>query len=274
MADVKIPKWVVLHKKRGQTPLEVLSALKSAHPELADVPMSYAGRLDPMAEGKLLVLIGDECKRQNKYTKLDKEYEIEVLLGMKTDTGDVLGLPEYSKEQKKKNQKQIRAALQHELGSHSRKYPKFSSKTVNGKPLFLYSLEGTLDTILIPEHIETIYTIQNLESYQLNTAQLSTRIQELLSEVPRSDEPSKVLGADFRQDEVRAKWIELFRAVPDQEFMILRLRVACGSGSYMRTLAERIGASLGTNALALSINRTKIGKYLSLGPFSFWTKEF
>lgn len=84
--------YVVLYKKVGQTPLHVLEAYKNEHPELANVPMAYAGRLDPMAEGKLLVLQGDECKVQEKYHSLDKEYEFEVLFGVSSDTADVLGL--------------------------------------------------------------------------------------------------------------------------------------------------------------------------------------
>jgi tRNA U55 pseudouridine synthase TruB len=93
----QFPKWIVLQKKRGETPLQVLEAWKKdyikEHPDFVNVPMSYAGRLDPMAEGKLLVLIGDECKKQDTYTKLDKEYVVELVLDVKTDTGDVLGFP-------------------------------------------------------------------------------------------------------------------------------------------------------------------------------------
>ena len=50
-----------------------------------------------MASGKLLILIGDECKNQKKYFGLDKEYEFEVLFGVESDTGDVLGLISKSK---------------------------------------------------------------------------------------------------------------------------------------------------------------------------------
>jgi tRNA pseudouridine(55) synthase len=267
---------MVLNKKRGETPLELLHSWKSAHPEFQDVAMSYAGRLDPMAEGKMLVLLGEECKKQDQYTKLDKEYEIEVLIGLKTDTGDVLGMPEILAAQSAAaySRQDIKKALQHEVGPHSRRYPVFSSKTVQGKPLFLYALENKLDTITIPEHIETIYKIMHLSSYQLTTIELQNKIEELLAVVPRSNEPSKILGADFRQDEVRAKWQELLKEVPAQQFTILKLRVICGSGTYMRTLAERIGMSLGSTALALSINRTKMGKYGQFGSIGFWLKQY
>jgi tRNA U55 pseudouridine synthase TruB len=308
----KLPKYFVLNKKRGQTPLELLQQLKSSRAELADVPLSYAGRLDPMAEGKMLALVGDECKRQAKYTDLDKEYEVTILLGAKTDTGDLLGLVDMFAKSSPKDMlnssassniynvytdEKLLKAIKRELGSHSRKYPAFSSKTVQGKPLFLYTLENRLQEIQIPEHIETFYKISfnrknnsngkdNGRKYfePISANELQKRILDALAVVPRSDEPSKRLGEDFRQDVVRARWNEFFVAqkkTEEAEFFLLHVRVTCGSGAYMRTLAERIGSSLGVPALAFSINRTKMGRFIRIGPSGapsfftgFWIRQY
>jgi tRNA pseudouridine(55) synthase len=271
---MKVLPYIVLDKKRGETPLEAVHKWKEVHPEYIDVRAAYAGRLDPMAEGKLLVLLGEECKNLTAYTKLDKEYEIEVLLDSSTDTGDVLGLATYADVESNPERAAVRRALSAELGTHPRAYPIYSSKTVHGKPLFLYALEGTLDTITVPEHDESFYTIKLVEQSVLSKQQLQERINSALAVVPRSDEPSKVLGADFRQDAVRARWESVLAYVSDRSFAILKLRVTCGSGAYMRTLADRIGKSLGTRGLALSIRRTRIGKYTSVGFVGFWTKQF
>ena len=83
------------------------------------------------------------------------------------------------------------------------------------------------------------------------------RVTSLLALAPTSDEPSKALGADFRIDAVKKSWRQVF-AHP-RSYQVLSLTVSCGSGTYMRSLAARIGASLGTRALALSIRRTRIG---------------
>jgi tRNA pseudouridine(55) synthase len=283
---MQIPRYVVLEKKRGETPLEALTKWKSINPEFTAVPASYAGRLDPMAEGKLLVLLGDECKKQSAYTKLDKEYVLEVLVGVGSDSGDVLGLPRETQHAEKflntdetfrraAFRSKAEFALKKEEGSHSRKYPIFSSKTVHGKPLFLYALGGTLDTITIPEHIETMYSLSLQDIRTVSRHDLANILSEHLLFVPRSDEPSKALGADFRQDEVREKWQEFFRTTAQDSFVILKIRVICSSGSYMRTLADRIGTSLGTRALALSIRRTRIGKYWHLfGGWGIWVKKY
>jgi tRNA pseudouridine55 synthase len=268
------PPYVVIQKKRGETPLGAIETWKQAHPSYASLPASYAGRLDPMAEGKLMVLLGDECKKQKRYTKLDKEYEIEVLLDLATDTGDVLGLPTYSGQETSPDRQRLRRFLRAVSGRHRVPYPSFSSKPVNGKPLFLYALEGTLDTIQIPVHEEVIYTAKLISLDTLPKQQVEKHITDSLSHVPRSDEPSKALGADFRQDVIRAGWRTLFEAMPERSFTVLRLRVACASGTYMRSLAERIGSELQTPALALSIKRTRIGKYRKVGPFRFWAKTY
>lgn len=261
---------VVIQKSVGETPLMAIHRWKNANPEYKDVLASYAGRLDPMARGKLLLLLGEECKRQKAYTDLDKEYEIEVLLGVGSDTGDALGLVAYAHKETRPEREVLRAALRAEHGVHVRPYPQFSSKTVNGKPLFLHALEGTISRIKIPEHEESIYSISVREISRISKEALATRITDFLAMAPKSDEPSKQLGADFRINEVRASWEKLFTNTEQQTFTILSLRVTCGSGTYMRSLAGRIGEALGTQALALSINRTKIGKYWK----GWWPKSF
>lgn len=262
---------VVLDKAVGQTPLQAIERWKIENPSYKDSVACYAGRLDPMASGKLLVLLGDECKRQDRYHGLDKEYEIEVLLDIKTDTGDLLGMPVYTGIESKPDIQKVRTVLAAERGSKQVPYPAYSSKTVNGKPLFMYALEGTLDSIEIPVHPETIYRSSILKRQEMPATELHARIQSSLHDIPRSQDASKALGADFRQDAIRDAWQELFSALPERSFIVLSLRVTCGTGTYMRSLAERLGEALGTTALALSIRRTRIGTYWLPG---IWVRDF
>jgi tRNA pseudouridine(55) synthase len=266
----KMKRHTVIQKEIGETPLIALTRWKRANPAYESVSASYAGRLDPMAEGKLLILLGEECKQQKKYTDLDKEYEIEILLDAGSDTGDALGLVEYTGKETSLDKSALRQVLRGESGVHTRPYPPFSSKTVNGKPLFLHTLEGTIDDIAIPEHEERIYKIKERGVMRISSTELVARIDTFLAQVPKSDESSKKLGADFRVEEVRRSWEKLFVEAGQRSFTLLSLRIACGSGTYMRSLAGRIGESLGTRGLALSINRTKIGKYWH----GWWVKQF
>jgi tRNA U55 pseudouridine synthase TruB len=82
-----------LYKPAGWTPLQALLELKRVRPELADIPLTYAGRLDPMAEGLLLVLGGEKVHEKDTYLGLDKTYTVTALLGIETDSFDLLGMP-------------------------------------------------------------------------------------------------------------------------------------------------------------------------------------
>lgn len=268
------PPYVVLQKQRGETPLHTLTRWQKAQPQYAHLPATYAGRLDPMAEGSLLILLGETCKNQEQYHQLDKTYEVAVLLDIATDTGDVLGLPTYSNSTTIPSSAEVSAALRSHTGNHTVPYPAFSSKPVAGIPLFQHALQGTLDTITIPTHEEHIYSIRLRAIEQMSRTNLAVYIQDALTTVPRALTDSKRLGADFRQDAIRTAWTSLLSSLPERDFTLLRIQVTCASGTYMRTLAERIGTSLGTRAYALSIRRTRIGMYQRVLGIGWWRKVF
>ncbi len=142
-----MPKYVVLDKKVGETPLFLAEKFRSENSWVGDKKLAYAGRLDPMASGKLLVLVGDECKRQEKYFALDKEYTFEVLLGFSSDTGDVLGMATQDKHSPTIPNDQLKGVTEKFTGNLSMPFPVYSSKTVKGKPLFLWTLENRLEEI-------------------------------------------------------------------------------------------------------------------------------
>ena len=54
-----------LYKQMGETPRERLERLRKEKSEYAHEVLSYAGRLDPMAEGVLLCLVGAENKHRD-----------------------------------------------------------------------------------------------------------------------------------------------------------------------------------------------------------------
>lgn len=112
--------------------------------------LGYAGRLDPMAEGVLVVLVGDENKRREAYLSLNKEYIVEILFGFETDSYDMLGLAPSSLAGQEKNTDVLKSYLGSFVDVHDQEYPPYSSKTVVGKPLFVWAREGNIGTIKIP----------------------------------------------------------------------------------------------------------------------------
>lgn len=254
--------YVVLHKEVGQTPLACAEVWRASNPEYADTPLAYAGRLDPMASGKLLILIGEECKKQTDYHGLDKQYEFSVLIGIGSDTGDVLGrltseqsVPQVTKEMLQKLATKL-------SGDISLPYPHFSSKTVQGKPLHTWTLEGRLDEIEIPLANSNVYSLECDAIKTMSREALVKTALDKIETIPPVTEARKAIGNDFRRADVRADWqaIGTSSTVPDT-YMIASFTCVASSGTYMRSLAELIARELSTIGLAWHIHRTHIGKY-------------
>lgn len=268
-------KYVVIEKAVGETPLSCAEKWRSENGVSPDVPLAYAGRLDPMASGKLLVLIGEECKRQKEYHSLDKEYQFEILFGFESDTGDVLGMGDMvvPGTDVLVNNQNIRALLPSLLGTHTFKYPKFSSKTVRGIPLHEWNFRGGVSNEEIPTYEAQVKKITFHSLRTISAHELHAHIEEKIHRLPEVTDPKKSLGRDFRRGEILPRWAELLNN-RNIEYQIARFTAIVSSGMYIRTLAPDIARQLGTSGLAFSIHRTKIGRYFpATNNFGIWWKK-
>jgi tRNA pseudouridine(55) synthase len=241
-----------------------LCRLRKRHPVLEGIPLSYAGRLDPLAEGVLLVLCGTYNKNRNQYLGFDKSYEVEIVFGVSTDTGDVLGVP-FLKEanavilgKKEKidaygvTKEGIQELLTTFLGIRLFPYPVYSSKTVSGKALHEWARTGRLSEIVVPEFSMNIHkAVAGEVSFLESTVFFSTIVSKI-----------KAVKGNFRQEYILSIWSKFQVCLPDDfKFIKVCTYIDSGSGSYMRTLAEELGKKIGVPALAFKIMRTRVGPF-------------
>jgi tRNA pseudouridine55 synthase len=261
-------------KNEGETPLQALARLRSRENIPDSAKLAFAGRLDPMASGVLLVLMGDECKKREKYLNLDKEYTFQVLLGVQTDTGDILGLVQKVGATLKVSVEEINTVTSSFIGTYLCEYPAFSSKPVKGKQLFMWALEGRLDEITLPKKEVMLYKLDFVAMETLNRGEVLIQVQNRIAKVPPVTESSKALGNDFRRAPVLESWRTWEKDAPEQ-VQVLTFRCVCSSGAYMRTLAKDIARELGLLGLAWNITRTKVGVYKKIvGKYGFWLKRY
>ncbi len=255
-----LPTYILLEKKVGETPLESLENWRKENQIEKDLSLAYAGRLDPLASGLLLVLIGEECKNQTNYHNLDKEYEFEVLFDVFSDSGDVLGLIEKTSKNST-DLNLIKNNYTSLIGKIKFPYPIFSSKTVKGKPLHTWAVEGRLHEITVPEREAEIYQLEFISSEKMIGEEVYRKALEKINSIPPVTDLRKALGNDFRRTEVRKSWSEFLEKNSDQDFLVVKFRCLCSSGTYMRTLADLIAKTVPTRGLAFSIHRTKVGHF-------------
>lgn len=240
----------LINKKLGQTPLEAILAYKKETGETR--PMTYAGRLDPMAEGLLICLVGDECKNKEKYTELDKEYEFEILVGVATDTHDILGLiTEVAPQGRVIDLNMIKKVLGKLIGVQDQVYPAYSSKTVGGTQLHTLARKGLITDASLPSRKIEIFSIEKLEERTIRKANLQNEIHRRIA----------LVKGDFRQGEILDKWNINLATNTQTDFQIMKLKTHCSSGTYVRALVRDVSKLISIPMCVFSIKRTRVGEY-------------
>ena len=202
---------IAVYKPKGITSHDVVDIVRK---KFGVRKVGHAGTLDPMAEGVLIVLVGDDTKRQKEFMGLEKEYIAEIVLGVQTDTYDIEGKVSYENalSSLKYTTDEIQAVLKQFIGETEQEVPPYSAVKIKGKPLYKYAREGKMMGITLPKRKVFIKEI------------------ELLSMVC-GDHP------------------------------LLKIKVVCSKGTYIRSLANDIGKKLGCGGVLTALVRTSIGDY-------------
>ena len=235
----------IIYKQKGETPLQCIERNFND-----DVKRTYAGRLDPMAEGVLVVLEGRECKAEikKKILDLDKTYEYEILIGVSTDSYDLLGLVNNVKNVQVVD---IEKTLSELTGEISMKYPPYSSKTIDGTALFELSKMEKISNEDLPERKIKVFENRVLGKSIQTGEDISQYAIKMISFVK----------GDFRQDECIEKWKSFASEFKREKFVLFRIRTVCSSGTYIRSICNMIGEMNKVPTLAYSIKRLKVGEY-------------
>lgn len=167
--------------------------------------VGHTGTLDPLAEGLLILTVGNATRIQELITEKDKEYIATMKLGIKTDTYDTEGKIIDQKEVP--NNLNIEEVLNSYIKKYNQEVPIYSSIKVNGKKLYEYARE-------------------NIE-------------------------------VDLPKREVEIKDIKLL-SINNNE---VTFKCLVSKGTYIRSLINDIGNTLGTYATMTILIRTKIDNF-------------
>lgn len=239
---------ILAYKNRSETMMVCMNRIRRELSLSSEIPMTYAGRLDPMAEGLVIFLCGSMRFYKDLFLKFPKTYSVEYVLGIQTDTYDILGLiqnvsqvKEYSITDAEKNIQSFQP-----VGTFNQVFPRFSSRKVFGKPLFRYAL----DACETPEqsHDVTILKYSNFKQRLMSRDEL----------IKKSIKDIKNVSGEFRQGSIVKSWEDAVKKIPP-ELMLYALDIECSSGFYVRQWVHDFGSYLSTGAVTFSIVRATIG---------------
>lgn len=143
-----------VYKEQGFTSFDVVAKLRGI---LKQKKIGHTGTLDPMAEGVLLVCLGQATKLSEMLVDKDKTYRCVMLLGKTTDTEDVTGtvLVEHSNLPEKE---MVIQTVNSFTGTYGQIPPMYSAIKVDGKKLYEYARAG-MEVERQPRNV-TIYSLE------------------------------------------------------------------------------------------------------------------
>ena len=129
---------IVINKPKEYTSHDVVAKVKKI---LNVKKVGHTGTLDPNATGVLPLLLNQGTKLSKYLIEHDKEYEVTLKLGIKTDTADGEGKIIEDKEVNWEilNKNIIEDTLKLFIGKQKQIPPMYSAIKVNGKKLYEYA---------------------------------------------------------------------------------------------------------------------------------------
>lgn len=201
---------LLVDKPHGWTSFDVVAKTRSlirAQTGQKKCKVGHSGTLDPLATGLLIVLVGSYTKQADTFTKLDKTYTADIVLGYTSATGDEEGKKTKHDIAAPPLRAEVLRVLEGLLGEQMQTPPQYSAVKIGGVPAYKLARAGK--TAAIQSRPVTIHEL-SLESYSY---------------------PS------------------------------MSIRCSVSSGTYIRVLAEDIGAALGTGAYVSSLRRHSVDSY-------------
>lgn len=153
---------VLIDKPAGMTSFGVVARLRRVLSQQAGkkAKVGHTGTLDPFATGLMILVTGKKCREAAVYTKLDKWYEAEIVLGKVSTTGDPEGeLTNLSNRQPVRAE--IDQVLEQFTGEIRQRPPIFSAIKINGQRAYKLARDGK--NVEVPERTVQIYSLELVE---------------------------------------------------------------------------------------------------------------
>ena len=165
---------VLIDKPTGMTSFGVVARVRRVLTEQAGrkVKVGHTGTLDPFATGWMILVTGKKCREAEHYTKLDKWYEAQIVLGQTSSTGDPEGeLAAVS--DRRPTEAEIGAVLERFTGEIQQVPPVFSAIKIDGQRAYKLARQGK--EVNMPSRNVTIYSLE-LISYEYPHMNIRTHV--------------------------------------------------------------------------------------------------
>lgn len=237
-----------------------------------DKNIAYVGRLDPMAHGLITILTGKDVKDMEQYQKKAKIYKFKFIMGMNTDTDDILGIHTINNKEDQTNLETIIEFINNFPNEYNQKYHSFSSfkpakrnDAGKRKPLWWWTTkrggflpptlslgsksDRTVNNYLIEEIPEKKVKIYEKKISKIELRDGENIRAEFLAKI------SKIEDNKFRKEETILQWKETDFGYKYNEITCI---FSVSSGFYIRQFVKDMSDKLNVKMIVTDIERIEI----------------
>ena len=241
---------LTIYKEKGYTSSDAVARLRGI---LRMRKIGHTGTLDPDAEGVLPMCLGNATRICELIADREKEYLAVMRLGVLTDTQDMSGeifsqVPEDRIREILLKDERIAGGTEDLLGDER--------------------IAGGTEELLSDKPISGCTQEEDRIVFEKILAAASSFTGEI-EQIPPMYSAVKVNGK--RLYDMARKGITVERKprritiyslqIEEVNLPLVRLRVRCSKGTYIRTLCEDLGNALGVGAAMQSLLRTRVGQF-------------
>lgn len=166
---------LLIDKPKNYTSRDIVNIVSK---KLGTKRIGHTGTLDPLATGVLVLCIGKATQLVEVITAYEKEYIATILLGTKTDTGDITGTI-LKQESVKLGKTEIEDACKQMTKTYEQTVPIYSAVKVNGKKLYEYARNQ--EKVKLPTREVTIYELECISDPIYENGKTIVQIRALVS---------------------------------------------------------------------------------------------
>ncbi len=215
--------------------------------------IGHAGTLDPLATGLLLVCLGKATKRIPELQDGDKVYTGTLVLGATTPCFDLEQAIDAYYPYEHITPTLLATQTQALTGTIMQVPPMFSAVKVDGQRAYEYARRDDPSVTIQPKPV-TVYSFEITDFRPPQTSKPADTVASLGAKenITPAQAPSPA-GKNLYQHPLG----EVPPQLPQADF-----RIACGKGTYIRSLARDLGLALGSGAFLAALRREQVGPYI------------
>ena len=216
--------WLNIDKPIGMTSTQVIGRVRRV---LSPAKIGHAGTLDPLATGVLPIAMGEATKTIPYMQDAFKTYEFTVTWGEQRSTDDDEGTAIHTSEARP-SLNEVKAALPAYVGDIRQTPPQFSAVKIDGKRAYDIARAGEVVEIKSrPAYIESL---------------------EVIYDDKHDCEQDHQQGGEHDSED-------------DAHVNTTRMRMVCGKGTYVRSIARDLGQDLGCFGYVSALRRLGVGAF-------------